>query len=623
MSSIKAFSSVSIDFISPIFPKRGEECSFAIIFSSSPDAVFLRTDSDSGTGSSVKMEEKGHYNGAVRFEAKASVTSSDDIFHYYFAFIHRGKSWYYGRRGITRYVPSIKERFSIIPSLDAPAWVEGSVCYQIFPDRFFCGDPSVGAKEGEYEFDGGLVTTPSFDSAPRSFSEARCLDFYNGDLRGIEMKLPYLKSLGVDTLYLNPINDSRTVHRYDAVDFFHVDPKLGGDEAFIHLMKAAHECGIRIIVDISINHTGIEAEWFRKALSDPDSVERGFYIFQEDGAVKYWQGVKTLPQLNYLSDELRDRVYRNEDSAMQKYLKEPFMQDGWRLDVAPEVGRCGSVQLTKEVWREVRKALKGIRKDLYLVGEDWDDSSEYMEGDMWDATMNYYGVSRPLRSWMGERDRFLTAGWGHDPDHEESWTGQEITEALRNGIAAVPDQSAYFQMNLIDSHDTPRLHNNKAVFRKNVYIGCVIAAFMLPGMPSIYYGDENLIDGEMGSVEASRYPMCWDESKWDADTHEAYKKMGELRKLPFIPYSSVRIDPIDNEAFSVARFTRNNAALAVINRCPRERHVSVDLFGLPSESAVLWYGNGSLSLKDSFLEVELPAEDSIVVLLSGGALPKA
>ena len=242
---------------------------------------------------------------------------------------------------------------------------------------------------------------------------------------------------------------------------------------------------------------------------------------------------------------------------------------------------------------------------------------------MWDATMNYYGVSRPLRSWMGERDRFLTAGWGHDPDQEESWTGQEITEALRNGIAAVPDQSAYFQMNLIDSHDTPRLHNNKAVFRKNVYIGCVIAAFMLPGMPSIYYGDENLIDGEMGSVEASRYPMCWDESKWDADTHEAYKKMGELRKLPFIPYSSVRIDPIDNEAFSVARFTRNNAALAVINRCPRERHVSVDLFGLPSESAVLWYGNGSLSLKDSFLEVELPAEDSIVVLLSGGALPKA
>ena len=187
MSSIKAFSSVSIDFISPIFPKRGEECSFAIIFSSSPDAVFLRTDSDSGTGSSVKMEEKGHYNGAVRFEAKASVTSSDDIFHYYFAFIHRGKSWYYGRRGITRYVPSIKERFSIIPSLDAPAWVEGSVCYQIFPDRFYNGDPSVGARAGEYEFDGGIVTTPSFDSIPKSFPEARCLDFYNGDLKGIEM----------------------------------------------------------------------------------------------------------------------------------------------------------------------------------------------------------------------------------------------------------------------------------------------------------------------------------------------------------------------------------------------------------------------------------------------------
>ena len=333
--------------------------------------------------------------------------------------------------------------------------------------------------------------------------------------------------------------------------------------------------------------------------------------------------VSTLADLDYHSEALRNLIYKGKDSAMRKFLRAPFDIDAWRLDVAPEVGRNGSVQLTKEVWREVRKALKGVKKDLYLVGEDWDDSSEYMEGDMWDATMNYYGVSRPLRSWMGERDRFLTSGWGHDPEHEESWTGSEMADALKNGIFSVPDQSAYFQMNLIDSHDTPRLHNNRAVFRKGVYIGCVIAAFMLPGMPSIYYGDENLIDGEMGSVEASRYPMCWDESRWDMDAHEAYKRMGELRKLSFIPYSSLRIESIDNEAFMIARFSRNNAVIAIINRCPRKRNVSVDLFALPSDSAVLWYGNGSLSIKDRFLEADLPAEESIVVLLSGGSLPTA
>ena len=362
--------------------------------------------------------------------------------------------------------------------------------------------------------------------------------------------------------------------------------------------------------------------WYKKALSDPGSPEHGFYYFDGTSA-RCWQGVKTLPQLNYRSEELRNRIYRRPDSAMQKYLQPPFNQDGWRLDVAPELGRTGSDQMTMEVWREVRKSLKALKKDVYLVGEDWDDSTEYMQGDTWDATMNYYGSSRPLRSWMGERDRFLTSGWGHDPEHEESWTGAEMADALKNGIFSVPDQSAYFQMNLIDSHDTPRLHNNKAVFRKGIYIGCVIASFMLPGMPSIYYGDENLIDGEMGSVEASRYPMCWDESRWDMDTHEAYKRMGELRKLPFIPYSSLRIESIDNEAFMIARFSRNNAVIAIINRCPRKRNVSVDLFALPSDSAVLWYGNGSLSIKDRFLEAELPAEESIVVFLSGGSLPTA
>ena len=109
----------------------------------------------------------------------------------------------------------------------------------------------------------------------------------------------------------------------------------------------------------------------------------------------------------------------------------------------------------------------------------------------------------------------------------------------------------------------------------------------------------------------------------DAIGHEAYKRMGELRKLPFIPYSSLRIESIDNEAFMIARFSRNNAVIAIINRCPRKRNVSVDLFALPSDSAVLWYGNGSLSIKDRFLEAELPAEESIVVFLSGGSLPTA
>ena len=248
---MKAFFSYSDTFVSPLFPEKGGSAEFSIVFSSDPESVLIRADSDSGLLSTYQMRRKGEFNGYPLYSAEVPIASSD-IFRFFFIFFDEGKSWYYSKEGITRYVPNNKSRFSLIPSLDAPEWVGRSTCYQIFPDRFCRGNESLGAREGEYEFDGGRVTTPSFDSVPKPFQEARCLDFYNGDIPGIIKKLPYLKELGITAIYLNPINDSRTVHRYDAVDFFHVDPKLGGDKAYEDLIEKAHELGIRIILDISI-----------------------------------------------------------------------------------------------------------------------------------------------------------------------------------------------------------------------------------------------------------------------------------------------------------------------------------------------------------------------------------
>ena len=605
---LKAFSAFSSVFVSPLFPEKGGEARLSIAFSEPPDLAILRADSDGGNAVDVPMSENGRLNGAFLYSASVRVPSSGP-FRYYFAFIHKGMSWYFSKRGLTRPVPCQKDRFMLIPSLKAPSWVASSTCYQIFPDRFCKGDSSVGAKEGEYEFDGGRVSVRSFSDRPEPFEISRCLDFYNGDLKGIEDRISHFLDLGVDTLYLNPINASRTVHRYDSVDFFYVDEKLGGDSALVSLIGKLHESGIRIIVDISINHTGSDAAWFRKALEDPSSEEAGFYIF-ENGEPRYWQGVRTLPQLNYRSERLRDLIYRSPESAMQRFLKPPFGQDGWRLDVAPELGRTGKDQLTMEVWREVRNSLKGVRKDLYLVGEDWDDSSEYMAGDTWDATMNYYGSGRPVRSWMGERDRFLTAGWGHDPEHEAPWTGYEMAQALSDGVSAVPDQSAFFQMNLIDSHDTPRLHNNKAVMDKDIYMGGLMVLFMLPGMPSIYYGDEIGLDGEMGSVEGARYPMCWDTSRWDMEILDMHRRLSSARKLRFFPYSAFSVDAIDDEAFAIRRIGNGEALLAVINRCPRRRSVSIDGFALPSGRISLLAGEGSASYGGSSLTVTLEAKKS-------------
>ena len=417
------------------------------------------------------------------------------------------------------------------------------------------------------------------------------------------------------------MNDARTVHRYDAVDFFNVDPRLGGNEALASLVRTMHSRGIRVILDISINHTGSACPWLDKALEDPSSEEAGFYYI-EDGRARCWQGVQTLVQLNYGSSRLRDLIYRSPDSAMQKFVRPPFGIDGWRLDVAPEVGRAGSDQLCTEIWREVRRCLKGIRHDLYIVGEDWDDGSPYMQGDMWDGVMNYYGASRLLRSWMGERDRYLSAGWGFDPEREAEWTGEEAAEALMDAFRSLPSQMPFLQMNLFDSHDTPRLHCNSAVMDRSLYHGAVIALFLLPGMPSVYYGDEIGLDGRMGSPEGARYPMQWDEEKWDMERLGLYKAMADIRKMDFLPYSAFSVSGIDSEAFAIYRIGRGKAAVGIINRCPRDRHVSIDAFMLPKNSCTVLYGNAFPEISENGISVHLRAKESAVLLFADTTLPE-
>lgn len=608
---IKAYSEISSSFITPLFPEKGETVTLAIAFDRKPERALLRFDSELGLDLTEPMALTGKLNGALLYTAKTKVTFDGTLFRYYFVFFEDGKSYYFSRKGISRNVPARHDRFAVIPSFEAPEWVAGSTCYQVFPDRFFNGDPSCGAKAGEYSFDGGVVTTPEPESIPKPFPESRCLDFYNGDLKGIESKIPYFKAMGVDTLYLNPINCSMTVHRYDAVDYFHVDPKLGGDEALVSLVKALHENGIRLIVDISINHTGSEAVWYKKALSDPESEEARYYCRNEHG-IKFWGGVETLPQLNYKAPELRARIWEADDAVLRKFLRPPFSIDGWRFDVAPEVGRAGKDQLSYEVWRGVRKAVKEEDPEAYIVAESWDESSLYLQGDMWDGIMNYYGAARPLRSWMGERDHYLTDGWGHDPQPEAPWDGYELSAALNDALDAVPDQIRYFQLNLFDSHDTPRLHNNPRTMDREIYKGAVLTLYLLPGMPSVYYGDEIQLDGEMGSVEASRYPMCWDEEKWDKDMLSFYTMLGRVRKEKSLGYASTVIEPLDREALCILRIWDGGAYAAVINRGP-ERVVRLPSFLLPRDNARILYGAEGIN---GDFEVSLKGKTSALIELS-------
>ncbi len=613
---IKVYSTFSSDFVSPLFPGKGEDVELSIVFSSSPEKVILKYDSDTGLVFNKEMERSGDFNGMIKYSAVVPASLDETNFAYYFVFYLDGASYYYSRKGVTRIIPSIKNRFSLITGLNAPYWVASSTCYQIFPDRFFSSGLSRGAKMGEYEFDGGSVTTPLWTDKPLEWEKSRCCDFYNGDLKGIEEKVDYLSSLGVNAIYINPIFSSRSVHRYDTVDFFHIDEKLGGDEALISLVNTMHSHSIRVIMDISINHTGLDAVWLKKALEDPECDERGFYYFNDDGTVRCWQDVKTLPQLNYSSEKLREYMYRGEHSVMKKYLAPPFNIDGWRLDVSPEVGRNGKIQLCRELWKDINKELKHFKKALYLVGEDWDDTAPYLEGDIWDGTMNYYGSGRPIRCWMGEKDRFLSEkGEGGNLGVDKSWNGFELSDALNEALMSLPGQTPYFQMNLFDSHDTPRIHNNKRVYDRDIYKGIVMLQYMLPGMPCTYYGDEIQNEGDISSNEGARYPFEWREEYQDKDMLSFYRKLGEIRNSDNrLFYSGTRIRALDEEAVILERIGKGFTYIAIINK-GGERTIDMDDIMPSMKKFRILIGEGDAEIGCGTLTLFLKEKKSLLMVL--------
>ena len=572
-------SGVSSLFVHPLYPKRGEEVCIRV--ASDPKRVkWVRITSIENDNLErypmSKVSNDGLYD---IYEAR--ITNNDKELRYWFeAELADGTDCYLSKARLADFLCPWEDAFVLKYDLDVPSWVPSSVCYQIFPDRFCRSNKALGAREGDYEFDGHLVKEMDWRDKPLPYNEGYCLDFFNGDLEGIASKADYLRSLGVSAVYLNPIGCSRTTHRYDCTDYFHIDPKLGGDEGYAKMLRVLHEAGIRVITDISINHTGTDHPWFKSALEG--GPEEEFYYRNRRGGFDCWYNVKTLPQLNYNSARLRDLIYRNGASVLQKFLKEPFRQDGWRLDVATSVGNHKDEKMCHEVWKEVRSALKAVNPQTYLVGEDWDDPEEYLKGDQWDASMNYAGCSRPLRRWMGERDRFF---WLADnkPGKVPPYTARQLRCHLESHLKALEGQMVFQQMNLIDSHDIPRLHCHKEVFDRNLYKGAVMMQFLLPGMPCIYYGDEIGIDGPMGSVENCRYPMVWNQDSWDMDLHGFYVSLGRLREefKPALSEGQWEFGYCDDEVLEFRRQSLNQKVVLVMYRGEGSRSIpEIDVRGM-------------------------------------------
>lgn len=502
--------------------------------------------------------------------------------------------YYYTQKGVSSYIPDHSADFVLLCDYEAPQWVHDAVFYQIFPERFCNGDTSNDVRDGEITQDGfSSIRMANWSDTPLDYAHGHCLDFYGGDLQGIESKIPYFKRLGITALYLNPIFYAPSVHKYDCLDYFHVDPHFGGDEALASLSKALHANGIRLILDISINHTGTDHIWFNRdgkyfpestgAYHNPDSIERGFYFFNEDNSYHGWWNLPSMPTLNYTSEALRERVYRAEDSVLKKWLKEPYCIDGWRFDVADVFGRNGLVQLSHELWPEIRKSIKEENPQSYILAEDWGDCAQYMQGHDWDSPMNYYGCARVIRSFLGESDLLMR----RDPELMKircNMPAEDVKARVYQHLARMPYALWGNQFNLFDSHDVPRLHNNESLTADDIRTA-VLFQYSLPGAPSIYYGDEAEIDGLYGTNEGCRYPMPWNKDFEDSDSFRFYRRMNEIRRdFACMRRGGFMFLHACGDVFAIARFAENEAVVTVISKSGKGETIDLPLHFIGAEA---------------------------------------
>lgn len=528
----------SYEFVNPCLPKKGEEVKIVIrMFENAPvNDVMLRTRINGGE-TRIHMKIEYCKKGFAYYTAK--VKCNEDRLRYQFYIVTDEKIYYYNQAGVTEYMTDEVHDFCIVYDYRQPEWVKGAVFYQIFPERFCNGNKEISVKDGEYSFDGyETIQIKDWNSVPKSYDEAHCLDFYGGDLYGIKEKIPYFKELGITALYVNPIFYAATVHKYDCLDYFTVDPHFGGDEALIELVDELHKNGIKIILDVSINHTGSAHKWFNKdceffdksvgAYNNPDSLERNYYFFSDNNEYKCWWDVSTLPTLNYSSRELRKILYLDENSLVKKWLKPPFNIDGWRFDVADVMARSDEGQFHHEVWPELAKSIKDTKNDAYIVAEEWGDCEEFLRGNEWDTPMNYFGCARPVREFAGEGDLFLAREESVRNSHPNT-SAHALAERICSHFQKIPYQLQQVQFNLIGSHDTSRLHNNPKIPFDAVKAADVIL-FTLPGSSSIYYGDEAYIDGRINDTEGCRYPMPWNKDYKNDEPYICYQKLAYLKQ---------------------------------------------------------------------------------------------
>lgn len=443
-----------------------------------------------------------------------------------------------------------------------PAWYREAVFYQIFPDRFWNGNPdqTINAPKKNSFLYGTLEDEPLYvrDKADNIVR----WDFFGGNLKGITEKIPYLKDLGISAIYLNPIFEATSNHRYDTNDYFKIDPMLGTEADFKELLEKLHREGIAVILDGVFSHVGKNSRYFNLAghygkkvgaYWNPDSRYRSWFKFTHyPDKYKSWWGISDLPEVDKGNPSFQEFIYGDVDSVLAKW--NDFGIDGWRLDVADE--------LTDEFIAGIRKNVSGY-PNMILIGEVWEDASnkvaydkrrQYVFGDHLQGVMNY-----PLRNQILD---ILNHGRAF----------RDICHEMIQYQENYPADFYYNQFNNIGTHDTERILTMLGESVKKLQKAWGLL-FMMPGIPCIYYGDEAGVTGGRDpenrkffpwqAIDETIYASC---KKWI----ERRKKYEAMKSGAFFPFYSE-----NNEIFGIIRYLKNDYTIYLINVSDRPQKIAV------------------------------------------------
>ena len=660
------FSDESVNFVNPNEPASNQAVTIQIrVGKDNVDEVFLVGEGREFRLYKMNQTDFFDYYGIT-------IPPLEKKLNYYFHIRKNGKSYYYNKRGLYDVVDKAFD-FVIIPNFKTPEWAKGAVMYHIFVDRFYNGDKTNDPVNNEYSYLGQAAKNIS--KWNHSVANLDVANFYGGDLQGVINKIPYLKELGIDAIYLSPIFVSPSNHKYDIQDYDHVDPHIGvivedggeplyfenfhnrfatkymhrttnksnleaSNSLFCELVEVAHQNGIKVILDGVFNHCGAFNKWMDKegfyelrgyergAYNDERSPYRNYFRWNGDNYDSWW-GFDNHPKLNY--EESTD-LYEYMMKIGAKWVSPPFNADGWRLDVGADLGY--SKEFNHKFWRDFRKAVKSANPEAIILAEHYGDPADWLQGDQWDTIMNFDAFMEPI-TW------FLTGMQKHSEEFRPDMlcNAMSFENAMRYQSSRLTAQSMYTAMNQLSNHDhsrfltrtnmkAGRLHTARANaanegINKNIMMEAVVFQMTWPGSPTLYYGDEAGLTGWTDPDNRRTYPWGNEDQMLIA----LHKKAINIRKsYKALSTGSVKFLYSHFGILSYGRWDVNHSLVIILNNNLTEQHLEVPVWkaNVPKNGRLMRLiltGNNTFDTKEKMYDVAngcinitMPAFSSVVLV---------